>query len=226
MTVSAAHHPAVGPSLSAGGGQLILALLPLLLTSVSASPQDTVTPEITSPTSAETYYAGPVDRVVLKGTVRGPVFGCNWVNWNGGRGEVIETPNWSTPEIALVIGENRIGIYCLNDTEQGADNITVISSELIPTVTILAPTSADVYHAGSASSVTVSGAASRDAVSCAWSSSSGERGSVGAAASWSVRLPLSVGPNVLTVSCVDRGGRRSMDVITVIRSDEWSDGDS
>jgi hypothetical protein len=91
---------------------------------------------------------------------------------------------------------------------------------VVTTITI--PTSNPTYDAGSSSLLTIGGTAAGDRLfaSCTWTNSLGGSGTaVGTKPTWSVtNLPLTIGSNVITVTCTDTAGTSANDVITVTRS--------
>jgi hypothetical protein len=90
------------------------------------------------------------------------------------------------------------------------------------TVTITSPSSSATYDAGTSETITVSGAAlsDRTVVSCTYSNSLGGSGSATVTSgSWSISsVALTVGSNVVTVTCLNNAGTSAQDVITVTRS--------
>lgn len=92
-----------------------------------------------------------------------------------------------------------------------------------PTVTITSPTSAATYDAGTASMVALSGTASDVgrglSASCTWTNSLGGSGTATGTSSWSIAsVSLTVGSNVIAVTCPDIIGNLGTDVLTVSRS--------
>lgn len=87
---------------------------------------------------------------------------------------------------------------------------------------IAVPTSAETYDAGTnATLATLSGTAtgSHPILACTWSNSLGGSGTVTGTTSWSVSsIALTVGSNVLTVTCINDQGLSKSDVLTVTRS--------
>lgn len=91
-----------------------------------------------------------------------------------------------------------------------------------PTVTITAPTASATYDAGTASSIAVSGTASTllGVQRCTWTNDLGGSGTtVGFTPTWAIAsVALTVGSNVVTVSCIDGASQVGVDVITITRS--------
>lgn len=89
------------------------------------------------------------------------------------------------------------------------------------TVTITVPTSAAIYDAGTSSTVAVSGTAlsDRTVVSCTWTNSLGGSGTATGTAAWAIAsVALTVGSNVVTVTCLNNAGTSAQDAITITRS--------
>lgn len=89
------------------------------------------------------------------------------------------------------------------------------------TVTITVPASSPTYDAGTASTLAVSGSAlsDRTVTGCTYSNSLGGSGSATGTTSWSIAsVALTVGSNVITVTCTNTEGTPGTDVITVTRS--------
>lgn len=94
-------------------------------------------------------------------------------------------------------------------------------------VQITTPTSSVTYDAGTAETIDVAGTATSDraVVQCLWTNSLGGAGVATGTNTWSIDdLPLTVGGNVITVTCTNEGGGTpNTDIITVTRS---SSGDT
>jgi hypothetical protein len=93
------------------------------------------------------------------------------------------------------------------------------------TVAIAVPTSDSTYDAGTSATIAISGTASSNSpvLSCSWSNNVGGSGSATGTTAWSIAsVDLTVGTNVITVTCVGNGGGSGSDVITVTRSAEQS----
>lgn len=93
------------------------------------------------------------------------------------------------------------------------------------TVAIAVPTSDSTYDAGTSATIAISGTASSNSpvLSCSWSNNVGGSGSATGTTAWSIAsVDLTVGTNVVTVTCVGNGGGSGSDVITVTRSAEQS----
>lgn len=89
------------------------------------------------------------------------------------------------------------------------------------TPTITSPTSATTYDAGTSATVDLSGTATSDQGIniCTWANSlSGGSGTATGTTSWSASVALTVGSNVITVTCTSPLGTTGQDVITVTRS--------
>lgn len=92
-----------------------------------------------------------------------------------------------------------------------------------PSVTISTPTSSSTYDAGTSATVTLAGTSS-DASGiaiCRYTNSLGGSGNAATSSdgSWSIaNAALTVGDNVITVTCVDPGNNQGTDVLTVTRS--------
>lgn len=87
--------------------------------------------------------------------------------------------------------------------------------------TITTPTTNSTYDAGIASTVTLSGTARSDRTitGCTWTNSLGGSGSTTGTTSWTIsNLALTVGANVVTVTCTNAEGTTAQDVITITRS--------
>lgn len=88
-------------------------------------------------------------------------------------------------------------------------------------VTITSPTSASTYDAGTSSAVALSGSATSDRLvtGCTWTNSLGGSGTATGTTSWSIAsVALTVGSNVITVSCLNAAGVTGADTLTVTRS--------
>jgi hypothetical protein len=89
------------------------------------------------------------------------------------------------------------------------------------TVTITSPTSSSTYDNGTTSTITLGGTAQSNGTirSCTYSNSLGGSGSASETTSWSIAsVSLTVGDNVITVTCTNASGVTGNDVITVTRS--------
>ena len=89
------------------------------------------------------------------------------------------------------------------------------------TVMITGPTSNPTYDAGTSASVDLAGTASSlrgISPPCSWTNSFGGSGSTSGGISWTATVSLTVGTNVITVSCSESGGGKGSDTITVTRS--------
>lgn len=90
-------------------------------------------------------------------------------------------------------------------------------------VTITSPTSASTFDNGSTATVTLAGTATSDSVInvCTWTNSLGGSGTASGTGNWTIAsLPLGIGSNVITVTCLNQGGGTpNTDVITVTRID-------
>jgi hypothetical protein len=201
---------------------------------VDAPAADTTGPTvtITSPTSSPTHSVGEASTVAVGGTSsdagRG-VTSCSWVNSLGGSGSATGTTSWSVASIALTLGSNVITVTCVDLLGNiGTDVITVTRADQTgPTVTITGPTSSSTFDNGTGATITVSGTAS-DALSsvtgCSYTNSLGGSGSASGTTSWSISsLALTVGSNVITVTCLDSASNSGNDVITITRSSGGSD---
>lgn len=90
-------------------------------------------------------------------------------------------------------------------------------------VTITVPTTNSTYDNGTADTLTtLSGTAVSDRgipSACTWTNSLGGSGTTTGTTSWSISdIALTVGSNVLTVTCTDGAGTQSTDVLTVARA--------
>lgn len=179
---------------------------------------------VIAPTSASTYDAGTnVTITTLAGTAISDrlITRCTWTNSAGGSGTATGGANWTIPSLALTLGTNLVTITCLNDTgSSGSDTISITRSNL--TITITAPTSGTTYDAGTNSTLTTlagTGSSSNTITSCAWTNNLGGSGAASGTTSWSVAsIALTVGSNLLTVTCTDNVGATGNDVLTVTRS--------
>lgn len=89
------------------------------------------------------------------------------------------------------------------------------------TTTIVSPTANSTYDAGTASTVDLGGTAlsDRPITGCTWTNSLGGSGAATGTITWTISaLPLTVGSNVITVSCTNNEGTIAQDVITVSRA--------
>lgn len=88
-------------------------------------------------------------------------------------------------------------------------------------VTITVPTTASTYDNGTTATIDLSGTATSDrtVTGCTWTNSLGGNGSTTGTTSWSISaISLTVGSNVITVTCTHDGGVSGQDVLTVSRS--------
>jgi hypothetical protein len=89
-------------------------------------------------------------------------------------------------------------------------------------VVITAPTSSATYDAGTASTITTlagTSASDRQVTGCTWTNSLGGSGSATGTTSWSIAsVALTVGSNVITITCTNNTAGTGQDVITVTRS--------
>jgi hypothetical protein len=180
---------------------------------------------ITVPTAGSTFDAGSSGTLAtLSGiaTSDRPLTSCTWVNSLGGSGTTSGTTAWSVSNIALSFGSNVITVTCTYPGGSGSDVLTVTRTDTIaPSVTVTVPTSSPTFDNGTGSTVALGGVASDNVAvsSCAYSNSLGGSGSTSGTTSWSVAsVALSVGSNVITVTCLDTTGNMGSDVITVTRS--------
>lgn len=182
---------------------------------------------ITVPTSASTYDAGTATTVALAGTATtlSSITGCTWINSLGGSGAAVGGIAWSIASVGLTIGSNVVTVTCTDINGQtGTDVLTVTrSTPAGPTVTITTPTASPTFDAGTSSSLTVAGTAAPNTpatiTSCTWVNNLGGSGVASGTTSWSVAsLPLTVGSNIVTVTCTDSFSQPANDVITITRS--------
>ena len=100
----------------------------------------------------------------------------------------------------------------------------IVRVPITVTTTITSPTSSSTYDAGSASSITLGGTGSSlrgISGACTWTNSLGGSGTTTGGAVWSITgLSLTVGSNVITVTCAESGGSVGSDTITVTRSSD------
>jgi hypothetical protein len=98
-----------------------------------------------------------------------------------------------------------------------------------PSVTISSPTSSTTYDAGTASTVSNIAGTSTDTSGiaiCRWVNSLGGSGTANTSATgvWTIpTVSLTVGSNVLTVTCLDPGNNQGTDILTITRSAVSSD---
>ncbi len=88
-------------------------------------------------------------------------------------------------------------------------------------VVITSPTSSSTYDAGTSASLNISGtaASNRSVSACTWSNNLGGSGSTTGTTTWSITgVALTVGSNVITITCTNSDGVTANDVITVTRS--------
>lgn len=88
-------------------------------------------------------------------------------------------------------------------------------------VTITVPTTATTYDAGTATTIAVSGTAQSDrtVTVCTWTNSLGGSGTATGTSSWSISsVALTIGSNIVTVTCLNNEGTSSNDVITITRT--------
>lgn len=123
----------------------------------------------------------------------------------------------------LSLGVIMLALVAL-DGQQPATNVRINAPAIDtagPVVTITAPTSSTTYDNGTTATVALAGTASdlRTVSSCSYTNSLGGSGSATGTTSWSINsVALTVGSNVITVTCIDDIGNSSNDVLTVTRS--------
>lgn len=190
-------------------------------------PPPAATVTIQLPSVSATYDAGVASSIPVSGiaTTLTSVTGCTWTNSLGGSGAATGVPNytWSIASVPLAFGSNVVTIFCADVYLQTGTAVITITRTLppIPTVTITAPTASPTYDAGTASTITVSGTASTAATitGCTWVNSLGGSGAASGTTSWSVAsLPLTIGTNTVTVTCLDQFSQAGNDVIAITRS--------
>lgn len=91
------------------------------------------------------------------------------------------------------------------------------------TTTIETPTSSATYDAGTSDTLTTLGGTATSAagavIGCTWSNNLGGNGSATGTTSWSVAsIPLTIGTNVITVTCMDNLLAQGDDVLSVTRA--------
>lgn len=183
---------------------------------------------ITVPSASPTFDAGTSTTIAVSGSVSSltTILGCTWVNSLGGSGTApvgVGNKTWTIASVALTPGLNSVTVSCVDLSNQTRTDNIVITRTLpaIPVVTINVPTSSPTFDAGTSSSLTVSGTASTSATitGCTWINSLGGSGSTTGTTAWSVAgLSLTVGSNIITVTCIDSFTQTGNDVITITRS--------
>jgi len=191
---------------------------------VTYTPPDTTAPtvSISSPTTSSTF-ATTSSGLGLAGTASDNV-GVTQVSWTsdrGGAGTATGTANWSVAAIGLESGTNVITVSARDAAgNQSTDILTVTytpADTSAPTVSILGPTSASSYSAGS-SVITLGGTASDNlgVTAVTWANDRGGSGFTSGTTSWSVAsVVLQDGTNVITVTAQDAAGNKGTDVLTV-----------
>ena len=98
----------------------------------------------------------------------------------------------------------------------------IVAAPAAVTTTITAPTSSTTYDAGTSATLTTLAGTSksgRTITGCTWANSFGGSGATTGTTSWTVpSIALSVGSNVITVTCTNDGKTTGVDIITVTRS--------
>ena len=98
----------------------------------------------------------------------------------------------------------------------------IVAAPAAVTTTITAPTSAATYDAGTSATLTTLAGTSksgRTITGCTWANSLGGSGSTSGTTSWTIAsVALTVGSNVITVTCTNDGKTTGADIITVTRS--------
>ena len=98
----------------------------------------------------------------------------------------------------------------------------IVAAPAAVTTTITAPTSAATYDAGTSATLTTLAGTSksgRTITGCTWTNSLGGSGSTSGTTSWTIAsVALTVGSNVITVTCTNDGKTTGADIITVTRS--------
>lgn len=193
---------------------------------VSVPPGAVVT--ITAPTTNPTFTgsgSNVITTIAGTATAQAAITGCTWVNRaTGAIGSATGTNSWSIASVPLIVGTNTIAVTCLTLLGgQGTAVLTVARPQPpAPTVIITTPTASPTYDAGTASTVMLAGTASTlDTITppCTWTNSLGGSGSTTGTTSWSIAsVALTVGSNVITVTCTDGLSQTGNDVITVTRS--------
>lgn len=91
-----------------------------------------------------------------------------------------------------------------------------------PTVAVTSPTSGATYDAGTSAAVTLSGTSTdtTGTATCRWVNSLGGSGTASTAGdgAWTTSVALTIGTNVITVTCLDPGNNMGTDILTVTRS--------
>lgn len=91
--------------------------------------------------------------------------------------------------------------------------------------TITSPTTSSTYSAGTTDSVAVAGTAvsDRNINSCSYTNSLGGSGTVQGNPTFSFTVALTVGTNVVTVTCTNAEGTTSVDILTITRTSSGGD---
>jgi hypothetical protein len=193
-------------------------------TSSSDTTPPTVT--ITSPTSNPTYTSDSTS-LTLRGNASdtGGVTEVRWSNDQGGSGSCSGTTSWTCNRLTLIEGANNITVTAEDAAgNPGTDTIAVTytapapSDGILPTVTILGPTSNPIYNT-SRTPIALTGTASDNegVTRVTWVNDQGGGGSCSGTSNWTCRnINITFGTtNNITVTAEDAAGNPGTDSIAI-----------
>ena len=186
--------------------------------------QNTTAPgiAITGPTSSGSWITN-TPTILLSGTSSDTlgVASVTWANSTGPSGSAVGTTSWNA-SVSLVAGLNTITVTALNTA--GLSSTAVIAVTLdstLPTVSITAPTAGATFFTSIAPILLGGSAADNLSVaSVSWSNAgTGGTGTATGTTSWTASIPLTSGPNVITVTSTDIAGNMSAPSVLTVTLD-------
>ena len=186
--------------------------------------QNTTAPgiAITGPTSAGSWITN-TPTILLSGTSSDTlaVASVTWTNSTGPSGSAVGTTSWNA-SVPLVAGLNTITVTALNTAGISSSAVIAVTLDATaPTVSITAPTAGATFFTSVAPILLGGSAADNLSVaSVTWSNAgTGGTGTATGTTSWTASIPLTSGPNVLTVTSTDIAGNVSAPSVLTVTLD-------
>lgn len=137
-----------------------------------------------------------------------------WASDRSGGGEAVGTDDWFAPSVRLLPGENRLTITGFDARGNvGSATITVnyaAPDSIAPAMSVDYPTSSPVFDSTTATIELRGTATDNSAVSVVqWTNARGGSGTAVGTESWSANVPLSPGPNAVTLLARDPAGNET-----------------
>lgn len=205
---------------------LVLSLAFLLWSCSDSSPsepEDTESPvvSIISPTT-EAEFLTSESPIAVSGTAsdNSEIDRVEWSIQGGASGTADGTTNWSIPSLALSEGQNVLTVTAYDAPgNSGSASLTITRDQTAPDLVIDQPTSSGAYNT-IAAAVDAGGTASDDIGldRVEWSVDGGASGTADGTEAWTVAdLPLTPGPNEITITAHDLAGNSTSGTLTVHR---------